>query len=124
MIEFENAFVAIEMFENRFDNAHVEMSQIIRDHIETCIAQFDVLTFSFDFLFSQIETSLHMQCAINFAKTRVDEFDENNDYMINIVARNEYTNATMFEIIHTQSMTRTHAFLINDELKISSIELN
>lgn len=117
MIEFENAFDVIDMFVARFDFAHVAMSQIVRDDIETQLSQIDELRFNFDALHENIETCLHMQCALNFTQSIID--DETN-VVVNVVAHDIVHNRTMFEIVDVNSMNAIRRFVVNDDLKLQN----
>lgn len=121
MIEFENAFDVIEMFESRFEFANVEMSLIVRDAIETQLSQIDELKFNFDAMHENIEIALHTQIAFNYAKTMFDENDESNDFVVNVIARNIYENITMFEIVHVQTMKTMHQFIVTNDLRICAL---
>ena len=121
MIQFENAFDVIEMFESRFSFANVEMSLIVRDSIETTLSQIDELNFNVDALHSFIESSLHTQIAFNYAKTMFNENDDENDFVVNAIARNIHENITMFEIVHVQSMHTMHQFIVTHDLRICAL---
>lgn len=123
MIEFSTRDDVIEMFESRFQFANTQMSQMIREQIEFQLIAFqntfDTLTFQFDVLHSSIETSLHHQIALNYAHAIID--DENNDYVVNAIARNEHENATLFEIVETRTMQTMRTFEITRNLQIIDV---
>lgn len=117
MIEFDNAFDVIEMFESRFAFANVEMSQIIRDDIETQLSQIDLLRFEFVLMHANIETCLHMQIALNYAHTICDE----TNVVVNVIAHDIITNRTMFEIVNVDLMLTIEKIVINNDLKLQNV---
>ena len=106
-----------------YPHTYTQMSQMIREQIEFQLIAFqntfDTLTFQFDVLHSSIETSLHHQIALNYAHAIID--DENNDYVVNAIARNEHENATLFEIVETQTMQTMRTFEITRNLQINDV---
>lgn len=122
IIEFSTRNDVIEMFESRFEFANTQMSQIIREQIEYQLFTFEQsheLKFAFQTLRSTIESTLHHQIAMNYAQTFCDE---SRDYVVNAIARNEHENATLFEIVETQSMKTIRTFEITNELQILNYE--
>lgn len=125
-IEFSNVDEIVETFESRFSFARIEMTQIVRDSIHSQFTQYndehDELKFDIDSIHRNIETTLHMQCALNFSQRNLNH--ENENYVINIVRRDHIRNATQFEIIHVESMIVVFIIVVDANCKIRNIDAN
>ena len=99
---------------------------MIRDSIHAQFTQrFDEqneLKFHIDTMHRNIETTLHMQCAINFTNKNLNCDDEN--YVINIAQRDVIRNETQFEIIHVESMMIVFRIVVDANCKIRNIDAN
>ena len=125
-IEFANVDEIVETFESRFLFARVEMSSMIRDSIHAQFTQyndeFESLKFNVDEMHKNVETTLHMQIAINFTSKNLN-CDDNN-YVINIAHRDNLRNQTQFEIIHVESMFVIFRIVVDANCKIHNIDAN
>lgn len=125
-IEFSDVDEIVETFESRFLFARVEMSTMIRDSIHAQFTQyndeFESLKFNVDEMHKNVETTLHMQIAINFTSKNLN-CDDNN-YVINIANRDNLRNQTQFEIIHVESMFVVFRIVVDANCKIHNIDAN
>lgn len=109
------------MFESRFENAHIELSQFMREHIENELRAKNTLRVEFELLHNNIEMILHHQIAMNYAQYIID--DENAHYVVIMCARDNYENQTLFEIVNAHTMQTMHTFVVYANLKIQYIDV-